>query len=131
VAAENNMDGAHATIYYMHQHPLYQHVKPYLIDYELDDDDFPRTNIIPEPHEVFIQNIRGLESSFNFEDNGFAVLELQSAMKYEDFADKTKISEVYLEEISSCLLKYFGARAIHIFDFAVLYIPLDLTERFL
>lgn len=121
--------GTNATVYYFRRHPLYEQVKPYLIDYEVENG-FPRTNIIPEPHEVFIQNLRGAESSFSFDENGFAVLEMQSAMEYEDFDDKAKIKDVYLGEISSCLLRYFNARAVHIFDFAVRNsIPQESTAR--
>ncbi len=111
--------GAKATVYYFYRHPLYQSVKPYLIDYEVEDN-FPRTNIIPEPHNVFIQNLRGKEGEFSFDENGFAILEMRSGMRYEDFGDTDKIKDLYLEEISSCLLTYFGARGVHIFDFAVM-----------
>lgn len=107
-----------ATVYYCTRHPLYSSVKPYLIDYE-DSSDFPRTNIIPEAHSISITDIRGTESTFSFEENGFAVLQMQSAMTYEDFENSEKIRAIYCAEVASCLLQYFGASEVHVFDFAV------------
>ncbi|CZT11149.1 uncharacterized protein RCO7_05576 [Rhynchosporium graminicola] len=118
VAAADSRHILAATVYYCTRHRLYTTVKPYLIDYE-DLSDFPRTNIIPEPHTVSISDIRGLEAAFNFENNGFAVVQMESAMQYQDFDDLEKIRNVYCAEIASCLLQYFEAQEVHIFDFAV------------
>jgi hypothetical protein len=106
------------TIYYCTRHPLYKTIKPYLIDFETSSS-FPKTNIIPEPHEVSIADIRGSESLFSFEESGFAVLEMQTQMKYEDFEDHSKIRSVYCAEIAACLLEYLGADEVQVFDFAV------------
>ncbi|CZS96389.1 uncharacterized protein RAG0_05746 [Rhynchosporium agropyri] len=118
VAAADSRHISAVTVYYCTRHRLYTTVKPYLIDYE-DLSDFPRTNIIPEPHTVSISDIRGLEAAFNFENNGFAVVQMESAMQYQDFDDLEKIRNVYCAEIASCLLQYFEAQEVHIFDFAV------------
>ena len=126
VAAAEPQDVKEAKVYYCTRHPLYEQVKPYLIDFE-SDSGFPRTNIIPEPHDVFIKDIRGIESDFSFEDNGFAVLEMQTTMQEEDFEDPAKIRDLYCEEVAGCLLSYLGAAAVQVFDFAVNSLEQSIT----
>ncbi|MCJ1395218.1 hypothetical protein MMC18_008101 [Xylographa bjoerkii] len=111
-------DVKQVTVYYCAPHALYQKVKPYLIDYEIEGG-FPRTNIIPEAHQIMLQDIRGREDSFDFESSGFGVAEMQTSMSYDDFRHPDTVRDVYCQEVASCLLQYTDAAAVQVFDFAV------------
>lgn len=103
-------------------------VKPFFLQY-FTPDDTPRNNVIQDGVSVLISDIRSKENNFSFSKNGFAILDLQSSLTYEDFGGVTKIEEVYCEELSRCLLDYLGAESIQFFDQVVcLDLPWLLLE---
>jgi hypothetical protein len=104
-----------ATMYFMARDPIYRSVKPYFLQY-FTSDGTPRNNVIQQEARVQINDIRGKEHMFNFTNSGFAILELDSKMSYDDFSDTEKIEEVYCEELSQCLLSYLHAESVHFFD---------------
>ena len=111
-----------ASLRFLERSSLYEKEKPYTIDYRIPtwEADIERTNFRADPHEVVITDIRGKEDQFTFDANGFAVIETESEMSYEDFQDRKKIETVFCEEIASSLLQYFNdAAAIRVFDVEV------------
>lgn len=104
---------------------LYDTVKPYTISTDVEKWTGPvrRSNFKKNVCNVMIQNLRGREGEFNFEENGFAVIDLKSSMSYEDFADPAKLADIYVQEVGACLLDYFGATALHAFSVIVLLVP--------
>ncbi len=101
----------------------YKTQKPYSIDYRIQswESNIPRSNYKSLAiDQIPITDIRGKEDQFTFNKNGFAIIELDSAMQYEDFDDPGKIDALYCEEIASCLLRYFpNAAAVQIYDVEV------------
>lgn len=104
-----------AQIYFLKRDQMYEVEKSYSL--EFDTMLFAPSNI--KTHVVSdlpIKDIRGMEDEFSFEKNGFAVLELNSKMTYEDFDDIDKIKKVYSPEVAAALLHYMGASGVQVFD---------------
>lgn len=111
-----------ASLKFLERSPLYEKEKPYTIDHSIPvwEADIERTNIRTNAHEVVITDIRGKEDQFTFDANGFAIIEMESEMTYEDFQDRNKVEAVFCEEMASSLLQYFNdAAAIRVFDIEV------------
>jgi hypothetical protein len=117
-----------ATMYFLAHDPVYDNIKPFFLQY-FTSDGKPRNNVIQEDVSVPISDIRGKENKFTFSRNGFAILDLQSKMTYEDFEDAHKIEELYCEELAQCLLHYFHAESIQFFDRVVCHDLLSLFKN--
>lgn len=96
---------------------LFDHEKPYSLRFP-PEGDLAQTNIKRERHAVTIRNLREKPRSA-FDDCGFEVVQTESKMAYEDFADEGKIRSIYLPEVRAILLQKLGARHVHFLDFAV------------
>ena len=44
---------------------------------------------------------------------------MKSAMDYEDYADRSKIVEIHIPQVSICLQKHLNAQSVRIFDMGV------------
>ncbi|KAK1749797.1 hypothetical protein QBC47DRAFT_395344 [Echria macrotheca] len=107
--------GIKASIRFLRNDNLYDTVKTYNLEFRSDE--IPNSNAVPDRIDnVLVKNIRGHEQEFTFDQNGFAVLEMQTSLSYDDFADNSKIQHVYCQEVAACLLKYTGAATVQVFD---------------
>lgn len=104
---------------------LYDTVKPYSISTDVESwiGSIRRSNFQKNVRNVLIQDIRGREGEFSFEENGFAVIDLKTSMLYEDFADPVKLADIYVQEVGACLLDYFGATSLQAFSVIVFSTP--------
>jgi len=96
--------------------------KPYTVHYTVSGwaGNVPRTNLTdPKAEVVRIEDIRGQEAHFSFQENGFAVLEMDSTLPYEEFENRAKVEKVYCQELASILLRYFDAQAVQFSDIEV------------
>lgn len=108
----------HATLYFLSRDSIYSTVKPYILNYLSNT--IPSTNYKAEKIEnIPVRDLRSYEDQFTFTKNGFAVLELSSKMKYDDFAAEDKILSIYCQEVANVLLQYTQGLSVHIFDFLV------------
>ena len=108
-----------ATIFFLQRNEVWQTTKSYNLAFESDT--VPPSNIKTETlNNVLVRDLRGIEHNFTFERNGFAVLEVESAMTYKDFDDIDSIKEVYCREMGQCLLDYMQAVSVQIFDVQVM-----------
>lgn len=100
---------------------LYDTVKPYSISTDVESwiGSIRRSNFQKNVRNVMVQDLRGREGDFNFEENGFAVIDLETSMSYEDFADPVKLADIYVQEVGACLLDYFGATSLQAFSVIV------------
>ncbi|PVH83071.1 hypothetical protein DL98DRAFT_558939 [Cadophora sp. DSE1049] len=105
------------SLYFLARDELFKTEKPYSLRFP-PDGDLPQSNIRREKFEVSINDIRKGESP-TLERNGFQVMNMQSAMCYEDFADEKMIKDVYLPELQNALMKELDGRHVHVMDFAV------------
>jgi len=104
-----------AKIYFLEHLKLYETEKPYSL--EFDGGILPSSNLISHKIEdLLIRDLRGIENKFNFEENGFAILDIPSEMEYHDFDNLTKIDDVYCPELAAAVMKYMGATAVQFFD---------------
>lgn len=81
----------------------------------------PQRNIQDDTHLVQISDIRGSESSFSLNTNGFTTLQdVPSEIKYEDWEDDEVVKKAYYAETEKLLLSSVpGATRIHIFDHTI------------
>lgn len=111
-----------AALKFMKRMPRYATEKPYTIDYRVGkwEGDIGRTNFQSEwVDHVPIGDIRGKEDRFNFDTAGFGIVEMESSMSYPDFDDSYKVDSVYCQEVASCILRYFDAASVQIYDVEV------------
>ena len=109
---------ASATIYFLQRNEAWQYIKSYNLEFESEI--VPSSNIKTQKVEdISVKDLRGIEHLFTFQKNGFAILEMESAMGYEDFSDLDKIERIYCQEVGQCLLQYMRAVSVQIFDVQV------------
>ena len=108
-----------ARLRFLKRAEIYKTEKPWGLNYDFDNwpTGVARGNFVREDVEnIWIHDLRGKEHQFTFKRHGFAVVEMDSSMTYEDFSIPKKVEEIYCAELSSCLLEYLGATHIQIFD---------------
>ena len=120
----------HSPIHFLKRSEVYDHEKPWGLHYSYSD--WPlgveRGNFICDERIVTVDDLRGKEHMFTFEKHGFAVIEMESSMSYDDFNNPNTIREIYCKELSACLIDYLGATTVQIFDTQA---SLSLDKRFL
>jgi hypothetical protein len=72
----------------------------------------PRSNIVPDPHEVEVFDARRIDASLDRE--GFALVGQRSAV--QDFFDDDEVRSVYYPEVEQLLRAVTGASRVFIFD---------------
>lgn len=92
--------------------------KPYSLKFP-PPDGLPKTNIRSHSHDQHIEDVRGQEERFSLGKNGFAIIQLQSRIQYEDFSDDSKIVDQYLPQVAETLREMFGASRVQIFEHLV------------
>ena len=105
-------------VYFLKQDPKYDDEKPYSLRYT-PPDGFPRANVLLECHDVMVEDIRPIRDSLSIETNGFAIMNYNTAMCYDDFDDEDKVKTIYLRELSEALRTYLKATRVQIFEHTV------------
>lgn len=104
-----------AETFFLAKDDLYQTEKLYRL--QEPSDVLSRTNVKPDKiNDLLIRDMRGKEHEYTFDKQGFTVLEMESALSYEEFNDPQRVEDVYLEEVGTCLLKYLKGSSIQFFD---------------
>lgn len=104
------------TTYYADRKDEHTVDKPYELRFS-PPKDFPATNITFSSHDnVKVEDIRGREHAFQAQSCGFQLCELRTSLTYEDFANHTKVEQIYLDEAASCLKRVLGAARVLVFD---------------
>ncbi|KAF2502334.1 hypothetical protein BU16DRAFT_612011 [Lophium mytilinum] len=106
------------SIYFLKRNDLYHDEKPYSLRFT-PPNDFPRSNIVLEKHDVTIRDIRPRLKDLSFEKNGFTIMSLESKMSYDDYDDEEKLINVYLREVADSLCAFLGAVHVQIFEHTV------------
>ena len=111
-------DHLHAPVFFLARDALYAEEKPYTLQYRSST--IPKSNVRSQHvGHLDIKDLRNHEHEYSFEANGIAVVEMESAMTYEDFEDAGKVNSTYIQEIVSCLFQQFEAANIQVFDWVV------------
>lgn len=107
-----------ADISFLARDPVYETTRVYDLDYKSKQVPSNNLKTVVEPN-VPIFDLREAEKSITFQNSGIAILDLETAMEYEDFAHEDRIMECYFQEVGQILLDYLGAASIQIFDYSV------------
>ena len=97
-----------AKIHFLKRKALYKEETPYTLRFVPEDETCPLSNIENEPKEVTIQDLR-YAKDMSFEIHGITLLEFESALSYDDFADRQKVEDTYLEELRCNVKRFLGA----------------------
>jgi hypothetical protein len=95
----------------------YEVKKPYSLRFA-PPEGIPRANIKLENHSIDIHDVRG-SRSLSFVKDGFAVLDFDSKMKYDDFDDEEIVKEIFLLEVADMLKSFLGAQHVQIFEHTI------------
>lgn len=108
-----------SSIQFLEWQDLYEREKPFQVFAELDPkaDDQRKTNLVFEPYEVSIKNLRGIESDFSLDSNGFVVRKLPP---FKNSLDASTVKSVYLPQIEKLIRDEIeGVHRVTIFDWRV------------
>lgn len=97
---------------------LYMEEKPYSLKFP-PPDGLPKSNIQGYSHDEVIENVRGQEERFSIESHGFALVPLESVIKYDEYDDEEKIVELYLPQVAAMLKRMLKASRVQIFEHLV------------
>lgn len=96
---------------------IYEHEKPY--GFKVPPENYPRTNIkINRVNDVYIEDMRGSESSFTVETNGFAIRNISCDLAYEDYHDSEAVKP-YFREVEELLKNMLGASQVEVFRYQI------------
>jgi len=106
------------SVYFLKRNNLYNEEKPYSLRFT-PPENFPRSNITLEKHDVTIRNIRPKLKTLSFEKDGLTIMNLESRMSYDDFDNEEKLINIYLREVADSLCAFLGAVHVQIFEHTV------------
>jgi tricorn protease-like protein len=100
------------TLWYLDRLPIYQTTKPYIVN--LPRSALPpgkRTNQVCSAYDgIRIRDIRTDAVNFSLDHHGFMLfVGLETSLRYEDFRDPTKVSDIYCKEVMGVLERMTGA----------------------
>lgn len=106
-------------IYFLTRLPKYIHEKPYTLRYRPDnEDDLHQTNIERTLQPITFQDLRA-SADLPYESCGFKVVELDSAMRYEDYDEPTKVEAIHVREVEACIKAALQAESAEVLDHVV------------
>lgn len=110
------------SFHFLCRNDLWKREKPYSLKF-IPKADFPKNNgQRAQKDGILVEDIRGRESNFSFEKNGFAIMRIDdSRMTYSDFDNPDIINAIYLKQIAHGLQELLGAERVQIFDCLVLF----------
>jgi len=92
------------------------------------------TNVVTDAVQTEIINIRGLsnaeQTTFTVDTAGFQIIQHESLLNIEDFADEAKIKREYYAEVEQLLKDVTGATKIIFFDYTLRRRKHDAPEDF-
>ncbi|KAL9046731.1 MAG: hypothetical protein Q9214_000507 [Letrouitia sp. 1 TL-2023] len=109
-------------VFFLSKHNAYQNEKPYSLTStarHLTTADLPATNVVQAYERIAVKDLRGIETDFTFQKSGFAVINMSSAMSYDDFDNPDSITRIYQAEVGNMLLHFLEAAEVHVFNYRV------------
>jgi hypothetical protein len=104
---------------FLHRDDKHKTEKPYKLQYD-PGENIPRWNCVNENQsDIRLHDIRGRETEFTLEKQGFAVYNLNSKLLPADYDDETKVKKVYYEELRALLKKRLGVSRVEILEYGV------------
>ena len=106
------------SVYHLERNDLWEKEKPFFLDYTPAPPAI-KSNAVIKAEDVVIEDIRGHEDDFTYDQNGFFILPMNDPMNAEDFDDIHKISDVYLPHVAEVVKQKLGASRVQIYDYLV------------
>lgn len=98
------------------ENPKHAVEKPYNMRFD-PGNGLARSNMEYETQKVKLHDLR--YKDFNFDQHGLQMVEHQSTMQYEDFANATMVEDIYLSEVATMLEKLLNVHDVYIFEYVV------------
>jgi hypothetical protein len=111
-SARAHLPGVKAELNYLA--PTHERPRTYTYD---PPSGMARTTAVNEPHQVVISDARPLLSQVSLDEDGFALVRHDSAVR--DFYDDGEVKRVYYPEAIELLTGLTGADRVHVFDHTV------------
>ena len=108
----------HSEINFLKSSALFDSEKPFAFRYDVSGQDVSQTNMDFEPRPCVLSNIRGVESQFSLEKQGFEILPVSNAVPYDGFFAEESV-QPYLRTLEHLLKKRLGASRVQAFRYAV------------
>ncbi|EPS36394.1 hypothetical protein H072_10097 [Dactylellina haptotyla CBS 200.50] len=108
-----------SSIGYLQKLPLYDKVKPYILNIPVFPEDCYQNVFMEYIHNIKISDIRPAKSLPTLDKNGFQLVEHETSLSYDDFLDKKTIYEKYFPESEALLKKATGASRVYIYEHQV------------
>ena len=111
-----------ASVFFLARNDMYGTEKPYSLTPSARDrttDSLPATSVALTHKDIRVKDLRDIEKTFAFNRSGFAVIDMTTAMSYEDFDDPKALRRVYQAEIAHMLFQYLEATEVHVFNHRV------------
>ncbi|KAF2969732.1 hypothetical protein GQX73_g3868 [Xylaria multiplex] len=105
-------------IYFLEKDDIFIEEKPYAFRYDTEDDQIPQTNMTMKPFSIEINNMRGFESYFTLEGNGFEVMKLEEEIPYDYFHNMNTVRK-YFDILTSMIRIRLRASSVEVFRFCV------------
>lgn len=119
-----------APVFYIRPDPLYEAEKPYFMNIPVTYmKGLKQTNVSYTMRMVSFHDIRGNESHYTVDKQGFALGNMRTSLAYEDFEDPKKITTVYFQEVRNFLKKSLGASYVLPWDYQVRRRNPDLPQN--
>ena len=99
---------------YLKPDDLYQKEKPFISQVPFLSKNSRGTNLLEEPHEMRIRDVRGLEELFSLDVQGFQYLTHDFSHKPDHNIDNP--DHPYLSEVAEMLKTYLQADLVQIYD---------------
>ena len=113
-----NLPGVVSSLRFIKPLRLYESEKPFLCEFDVKHiSGAQQTNIECDTLQVSIQiqDVRGLESKFTVERNGFEILQHESAIGLSDIAFSAETRQQYLKETERIIKDRFNAYLVSAF----------------
>ena len=106
-------------IYFLTRLLKYVNEKPYTLRYRPDNEDgLPQTNIERTIQPIDFHDLRA-PPDLPYESCGFKVVNLDSAMQYEDYEESTKVETIHVREVEACIKAALAAESAEVLDHVV------------
>ena len=118
-SSDMEKNACQAQLWFLEDAELFRTVKPYWMSFPSPDPNIPRTNVIYRKADmVSIRDARDL-SPLDFDRVGFAFVEIESELKFEDCGDRKKVEQLYLKDLKDLFCKFFQTSHVVILDHTV------------
>lgn len=105
--------------YWKDSDPIPDSIKNTLTDHQLRVTRRSENSPNVDPRPIHIKNIRGIESLFTLQKNGFEIAHLPSNMTEEDWTSEERRKEIYFAEVSAVLKRVTGAKFVYSYEHMV------------